>query len=159
MKIIYMHHAERNIGSGHNDKNLRQLEDITERGIKETEIVAERLKDEKITAIVSSPYLRCMHTGNIINKYHNLDIVEDPRFNEKRLEENWVDFLNRNMEAIDDIYNKYDDDSIIICITSGVNLSAFVCYFYNIKPTNYIPWCQANGISPVNFTKGKKMLD
>ena len=159
MKIIYMHHAERNIGPGHNDKDLRKLEDITERGIKEALIVADRLKNEKIKAIISSPYLRCMHTADIINKYHHLDIIEDPRFNEKRLEEDWVEFIKRNMEAIDDIYNKYDDDSIIICITSGINLSAFVCYFYNIKPTSYTPWCQANGISPVNFTKGKQMLD
>ncbi len=159
MKVIYMHHAERDIGPGHNDKDLRQLEDITERGIREAEIVAERLKDEKITAIISSPYLRCMHTGEIINKYHHLEIIEDARFNEKRLEEDWVDFMNRNMEAIDDIFHKYSDDSIIICITSGVNLTAFVSYFFEIPPKKDMTWCQANGISPVNFTKGKKMLD
>jgi len=159
MKIIYMHHAERNITKNHNDKDLRQLEDITERGIHEAEIVRDRLKDQKIDAIVSSPYLRCMHTAQIINEYHNLEIIEDNRFNEKRLDEEWKTFLERNMAAIDDIYHKFSDDSTIICVTSGVNLSAFVHYFYDIPPSNYAPWCQANGISPVNFSKGKKMLD
>ena len=45
MKVIYMHHAERdskkeNIGY----PELRMLEDITERGIKEAEIVADKLQ-------------------------------------------------------------------------------------------------------------------
>ncbi len=159
MKIIYMHHAERNIGKNHHDKELRQLEDITERGIKDAELVSDRLKDEKIDLIVSSPYLRCMHTAEIINKYHNVKIVEDSRFNEMETGEDKEHLLKRNMEAIDDIYKNNSDDSTIVCITSGVNLTAFVCYFYNIEPTNYTPWCQANGISPVNFTKGKQMLD
>lgn len=159
MKIIYMHHAERAIGENHSDPELRQLEDITEVGIKSAELLAERIKNQNITAIVTSPYLRCKHTAEIINKYHNVPIIEDERFNEMQWKEEWKDLLKRNMEAIDDIYNKYNDEDTIICVTSGVNLSAFICYFYNIEPTNDVPWCQGGDISPVNFTKGKKMLD
>lgn len=51
MKIIYMHHAERDIGSNHNDPKLRQLEDITEIGAQEAELLAKRLEKQKITAI------------------------------------------------------------------------------------------------------------
>ena len=45
MKVIYMHHAERdakkeNIGQ----PELRKMEDITERGIKEAELISEKLK-------------------------------------------------------------------------------------------------------------------
>lgn len=159
MKIIYMHHAERNIRENHNDSELRQLEDITERGIKEAELLAERLKNQNITAIVTSPYLRCRHTAEIINKYHNSPIVEDERFNEMNYGEEWKDLLRRNIESIDDIVKSYNDDDTIICITSGVNFSAFVCYFYNIEPTNDTPWSQAGDISPIIFTSGKKMLD
>lgn len=159
MKIIYMHHAERNIGENHNDSELRQLEDITERGIKEAELLAERLKNQNITAIVTSPYLRCRHTAEIINKYHNSPIVEDERFNEMNYGEEWKNLLKRNIEAIDDIVKSYNDDDTIICVTSGVNFSAFVCYFYNIEPTNDTPWSQAGDISPIIFTSGKKMLD
>ena len=158
MRIVYMHHAERKISEGHNDPNLRQLEDITERGIKIAELLSERLKDEKITAIVTSPYLRCKHTAEIMNKYQNVPIIEDARFNEMDDEE-WKDLLKRNMEAIDDIVNKYNDDDVILCITSGVNLSAFICYFYNIEPTNDVPWAQGADLSPVNFTIGKRSLN
>ena len=159
MKIIYTHHAERNIGENHNDPELKQLEDITELGVQEAEIIAKRLSKQNITAIVSSSYLRCMHTAEIINKYHNVPIVEDARFNEMKSGEDWKDLLKRNMEAIDHIVNKYNDDDTILCVTSGVNFSAFVCYFYNIEPTNDVPWSQAGTISPINFTTGKKMLD
>lgn len=159
MKVIYMHHAERDIGNSHNDINLRQLEDITERGIKEAKILSEKLKGQNITAIVTSPYLRCKHTAEIINEYHNVPIIEDERFNEMNFDEEWKGLLVRNMNAIDDIVNSYEDEDTIICITSGVNFSAFVCYFYGIKPSNDVPWSQAVAMSPINFYIGKKMLD
>ncbi len=155
MKIIYMHHAERDIGEKHFDPILRQEEDITELGIKCADLIAERTKSKKFTAIYTSPYLRCKHTAEIINKYHNVSIIEDKRFNEKEMDEPWEDLLKRNMEAIDDIVKKYDDDDLVVCLTSGVNISAFICYFYGIKPSNDVPWTQAADISPVVFTTNK----
>ncbi len=55
MQIIYVHHAERQITENHYNKELRQTEDITERGIEQAKILAERWKDKKIKAIVTSP--------------------------------------------------------------------------------------------------------
>lgn len=159
MRIIYMHHAERDIGPNHLDPILRQEEDITELGVKQADLLSQRMSKLNITAIVTSPYLRCKHTAEIINKNHNVPIIEDERFNEMQPNETWEHLLKRNMQAIDDIYNKYDDEATIICVTSGVNFTAFVCYFYDIEPTNDIPWSQGADISPINFTKGKKMLD
>lgn len=159
MKIIYMHHAERNRDQSNNDFNSRQLEDITELGVREAKILAERLKHQNISAIITSPYLRCRHTAEIINEYHGLPIVYDERFNEMYRYEEWKDLLTRNMQAIDDIVSSYDDDSTILCVTSGVNFSAFVCYFYGIEPSNDVPWSQAAAMSPIIFTIGKKMLD
>ena len=154
-----MHHAERNIGENHNNPKMRQLEDITEVGIQEAELLSKRLKNKNITAIVTSPYLRCKHTAEIINQYHNAPIIEEERFNEMNSGEEWENFLKRNMNAIDDIINSYKDEDTIICITSGVNFSSFICYFYNIEPNNNVPWSQAGDISPIIFTKGKKSLD
>lgn len=36
----------------------------------------------KIKAIIISTYKRCKHTAEIINKYLNVPIIEDSRFNE-----------------------------------------------------------------------------
>ncbi len=154
-----MHHAERNVNKKNLDSESRQLDDITKTGVDIAKLLAKRFKEKKISAIISSPYLRCMHTAKIINKYHKLSIVEDCRLNEKNMDEEWKDFLKRNMEAIDDVVNSYNDDDTIIFVTSGVNFSAFVCYFYNIDPTNDVPWSQASDISPITFTIGKRMLD
>ena len=107
MKIIYVHHAERNISSNHYDKNLRQLEDIIERGISEAKILSERLRNQNIATIVTSPYLRCKHTADIINEYHNISIIEDERLNEMNVGEEWKSLLTRNMNAIDDIVKAY----------------------------------------------------
>ena len=165
MRIIYVHHAERKIGESHHDPVLKQLEDITDNGIKEAELLALKFKSNKqnIKAIYTSPYLRCSHTAEILNKYLNAEIIEDERFNEMKKGEEWQQLLTRNMEAIDDIVDKYDNDDAIVCVTSGVNLSAFICYFYNIEATNNVPWSQAVNLSPINFVvtskKGKYDLD
>ena len=159
MKIIYMHHAERNITDNHNNPEYRQLEDITKNGIKEAELIAEKFKNSKITAIYTSPYLRCKHTAEIINKYLNVTIIEEERFNEMKRHEEWKDLLKRNMDAIDYIVNKHDEEDNIICVTSGVNFSAFVCYFYNLEPSNEIPWSQGVTCSPINFYVNNTKVD
>ena len=157
MNVIYMHHAERN--RTNTVSELKQFDDITEDGIKEASYIREKFKNRNIKAIITSPYLRCKHTAEIINEYHNAPIISDERFNELKKGEEWGSFLERNMNALNDIVNKYDDNDTIICITSGVNITAFMCYFYGVKPTNDIPWSQACNISPIIFTKGKAMLD
>lgn len=152
MKIIYMHHAERKINQELHNQNIKQRDDITDNGIKEALLIAEQVKKIKnIKAIYTSPYLRCRHTAEIINKFINVPIYEEERFNEKNSEELWQKFLEKNMEAINDIVVNYDDEDTIICVTSGVNFTAFVCYFYKIIPTNDTFWSQACSISPISF--------
>lgn len=147
MKIVYMHHAER-------DKN--EDDNITERGIRHISLFSEMAKDVKFDAIFSSVHLRCRRTADIVNQYHNLEIIEDERFNEKRKDEDFRSFLERNMEAIDDIVKAYSDDSLILCVTSGVNISAFICYAYNVSVSNDLDYIQACDISPVIFNIKKR---
>ena len=131
MRIIYMHHAERDIGPNHNDPILRQEEDITERGIKEVRVIAEQMQERTINnilhikAIVSSPYKRCIHTASIINEYLNVPIIEDPRFNEADSKEdmNIGTLWQRTIDGIQDIVDKYEDNDDILVVTSGVNLT------------------------------------
>ena len=66
MKLLYVHHADRDRSNKSVD---RQLQDITENGIKEANLLAEKLKELNIniTAIYTSPYLRCKHTAEIVD--------------------------------------------------------------------------------------------
>ncbi len=161
MKVIYIHHAERdskkeNIGY----PELRMLEDITERGIKEAEIVADKLQGRTdVKAIYTSPYLRCVHTSEIVNSNIDVPIIEDERLNEIQKGEKWKDFLERNIDILSELDKLYGKDDTIICMTSGVNLTAFICYFYNIQPTDNTIESQAFGISPINFVSNSSLLD
>jgi len=145
MKIVYMHHAERDINDNSVDKDLQ---DITEDGIKEATLLASKLPLINVTKIYSSIHKRCIHTANILNKDLGLEIKIDERFNEKIKEESWEEFINRNKEAIKDIISNGNSDDVVLCITSGVNISAFIAYFTgndNIKS-------QGLTMSPVLFS-------
>ena len=151
MKILYVHHADRD----RSNKNIeRNLQDITENGIKEANLLAEKLKELNIniSAIYTSPYLRCKHTAEIINKYHKTNIYEEPLFNEMNSSETWKEFSLRNMQGIDNIVKNHNSYDFVICVSSGVNLSAFIYYFNNINPTNDSPKIQALTTSPVLFS-------
>lgn len=150
MKIIYCHHAERAV-----DKNkLRsQEDDITDNGFKDAQLVAEMLSNQKIDAIYTSNFYRCRKTAQIINSEINAPIFEEERFNEVGSVEgeDWKDCLTRNIDALNDIMLKYNDDATILCVASGVNLSAFVCWNLNIKPTRELPFMGATNIAPIVF--------
>jgi len=49
---------------------------LTEKGIKQAHLLKERLKNEQIDYIFSSPLKRCIETARIINIYHNLPIFK-----------------------------------------------------------------------------------
>ena len=155
MKLLYVHHADRN----RTNKSIdRQLQDITENGIKEANLLAEKLNELNIniTAIYTSPYLRCKHTAEIINKYHNAPIYEEPQFNEMHSYETWKEFSIRNMQGIDNIIKKHNKNDFIICVSSGVNISPFIYYFNNIEPNDNSPKMQALTTSPILFSTDNK---
>ena len=165
MKIIYVHHALREKGNP-----PTQEDGIQPLGIKDAENTAELLKimseQSKSTfkAIYTSPYYRCVKTAEIINKHINLPIYEDPRLNEfkKVFEviegglsvsktETWIECQNRIREAIKDIVFKYDDNDTVICVTSGVNITAFIGLAYKIPASENLPFPWVPSCSPIGF--------
>lgn len=150
MKIIYCHHAERAVDAR---KSRSQDDDITDNGFKDAQLVAELLNNQKIDAIYTSNFYRCRKTAQIINSQIGAPIFEEDRFNEVGSVEgeDWKSCLTRNIEALNDIMLKYNDDATILCVTGGVNLSAFVCWNLNIKPTCDIPFMGATNIAPIMF--------
>ena len=155
MKIVYIHHAERD---RYNGNVPRQEQDITEDGEMEARLLSKKMSYLNPVAIYSSPYKRCLHTAEILRGDLNIPIIEDSRFNEYDVVETYPEFLKRNMKAIDDIINKHDEDDVVLCVTSGVNLSAFVCYFTGEKVNADSIKCQGLSISPVLFTTDGRVL-
>lgn len=133
MNIIYVHHAERK----RIDNKWSQSDDITDNGATQADLLGQALQEIKIEAIYRGEYLRYIRTADIINEYINAPVIVEPRFNEKDFvnQEDLTTFCKRNMDAIDEIVNKYrDTDANIICITSGVNLSAFIAHRLGTPP-------------------------
>lgn len=55
---------------------------LNEKGFKQAELLARRLKGEEIQAIYSSPLKRAMDTASIIAGYHNLEVKPEPSLKE-----------------------------------------------------------------------------
>ena len=165
MKIIYVHHALREKGNP-----PTQEDGIQPLGIKDAETTAELLKGmserskSSFRAIYTSPYFRCAKTAEIINKHINLPIYEELRFNEfnKVFEviqggksitqtETWTECQTRIREAIKDIVNQYDDNDAVICVTSGVNITAFIGLAYKIPASDNLPFPWVPSCSPIGF--------
>lgn len=149
MKIIYVHHALR-------DNHKSQEDDLKELGVKDAELVAELLKEAKekgfnITKIYSSPYKRCIRTSKIINKYLNVEIIEDSRFNEKDFTEKWIDTQNRIREALEEIVKSHKVNEVVICVTSGVNVASFISLAYKLPPSENAPFIGIPSCSPLIF--------
>ena len=158
MKIIYIHHALRQKGS----KNP-QDDGIKKIGKKDAKVVAKILKEAQsnnlnIKAIYSSPFNRCIKTSKIINKYIKLNIIEESRFNEFKSIENetWTDLQNRVREALYDIICKYKENESVVCVTSGVNVVAFISLVYKLEPSENTPFIGIPSCSPIIFEINKE---
>ncbi len=170
MKIFYIHHALRATGNPPSqDDGLQEL------GIADAEIVAKLFQQAKtngltIKAIYSSNYFRCKETSKIINEYINAPIIEDARLNEYvsvrqatkyGLPENdpsietWLDCQMRIINCIKDIVEKHEEKDVVICVTSGVNITPFISLAYQVQPSNDLPCPSVPSCSPIAFEINK----
>lgn len=151
MELVYVHHAMRKFSYPRS-----QEDDITTLGKKEAKIIAKLFsqdKKRKIRAIYTSPFKRCLKTANIINKKLNVPIIHESRLNEVGSVEceSWLDAQNRIRVELKDIVNKFNDDDCVICVTSGVNIIAFIQLALKIKPSENAPFIKVPSCSPMMF--------
>lgn len=142
MRIIYVHHAQRQMAG-----NAKQDDDLTPLGIKDAEIASQYIKamekkNIKVKEIITSPYLRCFHTAEIINKHLNVPIKTDPRLNEFFFasKETWIDVQSRIRDSIKDVVFSSQDDEAVIFVTSGINVAAFISLAYKLPPSDNAPF-------------------
>ena len=151
MKIIYLHHGNRKIGNPPS-----QNDDLTEIGYKDCNLVAELFDDriikDHIKAIYTSPYFRCRKTAEIINGPLQTKIIEDERLNEfDNKSETWTQLQTRVIACLDDIVEKYDENDIVICVTSGVNIAGFIIKAFNLQPSQDTPFLGLPNCCPIIF--------
>jgi len=124
---------------------------LTKDGVEDGKMVTKVLKNIRVHCCYSSPCKRSFETVKESAKVHNLDILTDERFRERKkgpngnefgmFQKRWNDFdyhedggesLNmvqkRNIEALLEILNNHKDENIIIG-THGTALSTILNYF------------------------------
>ena len=155
MKIVYTHHAQRDVSGGINQEN-----GLTEFGVQEATIIGEMLKTVPVKVIYIGEYVRYKLTAELINKYIQAPIVVDKRLNERNAEDKKAEnsFENRTHDFLNEIIKNHDNNDVIFCVTSGGNLDPFISYFYKGKIEGFIRM-QAIGVSPVNFEFDKEGND
>lgn len=163
--IYFVRHGETDLNKqkifqGHIDEPLNEV------GQNQAKMVAQKLKDEKFDYIFCSPFKRARGTADEINKFHNLEIVEDFRiaetnlgtmqgrsYNQENIDEYFANPKKFGGESFEDVYNrvksfldekkKFKGKNILIVSHSGVNL--FVNFYIknrDIKKdeVEYIPF-------------------
>ncbi len=75
-KIYLVRHAEA-MGNVEEFFQGRTDCEVSEKGKKQLELLAERFRDIQIEVIYSSPLKRTIDTAEAVNKYHDLPIIRD----------------------------------------------------------------------------------
>ena len=142
MKLILVRHGEtleneQGIIQGHLPGNL------SEKGIRQVEKLALRLKSEKLAAIYSSDLKRASDTAKIIAKYHpqtpvffvkelrerdhkrfsgmKADDVTEEEFESKS--EPWTDMQKRTKKILDRAYKKHPNSTVLFVGHGAINIA------------------------------------
>lgn len=160
MKIFYVHHANRKVKG-----KPTQSDSITSLGVQDAKNMAKvfaHIKNRRnIVAIYSSTFLRCQKTAEIINKKLKVELHLDPRLNEFKSagDESWSDCQRRILSLLKEIVFAHADNESVLCVTSGVNLTAFIDAAYNLPPSDDKPFPLVATCSPIGLEISKKNFE
>ncbi len=149
MTIVYfVRHAEPNY-KNHDD----QSRELSEKGLRDTKLVTEYLKDKDINIIMSSPYKRAIDTIKPFAESRGLSIQLLDDFRERKVGSVWIENFDafckrqwddfsykltdgetlsevqtRNIAALRNVLSKYKDKNIVIG-SHGTALSTIINFY------------------------------
>lgn len=146
--IYFVRHAEPNF-SNHKDSER----ELTEKGMRDRELVTTYLSDKSIDIVVSSPYKRAIDTVKHfadLNDY-KIEIVDD--FRERKADDGWIDDFStfsktqwndfnyklsegetlgevqeRNVNALSEVLSRYKNKNVVVG-SHGTALSTIINYY------------------------------
>lgn len=148
--IYFVRHCEPNFNN-HND----ELRELTEKGLKDSNLVTNFLKDKSIDIVLSSPYKRSFDTVKNFADTLGYSIEKVNDFRERKIDSVWIEDFeifcknqwtdfnfklkdgeslkevqNRNISALKEVLKKYNGKNIVIG-THGTALSTIINYYDN----------------------------
>lgn len=169
--IYFVRHAQPNY-ENHDDATR----ELTQKGLRDRELVTAYLNDKKIDVVLSSPYKRAVDTVRHFADSHNLPIEMIDDFRERKIDSVWIDDFDafcqqqwndfsyklsdgetllqvqtRNINALKTVLKKYKDKNIVIG-SHGTALSTIINYFDS--SFGYHDFCKIKSLMPwiVKFT-------
>ncbi len=95
--ILFIRHGESESNVKHVISHDPEIYPLTEKGVEQSKLVGNGLKNLNLDAIYSSPILRCRQTAQIIAEYVKCPLVYDERIRERF----FGNFNNRRVEPLD----------------------------------------------------------
>lgn len=146
--IYFVRHCKPD-GAVHDDRNRP----LTEEGMEDSKKVLEVLKDKNVDVFISSPYKRSYDSIKATADFYKKQIITDERLRERKagkdsnnhemFKKRWADLSfaeadgecigsvqKRNIEALNEILEKYENKTIVIG-THGTALSSIFNYYDN----------------------------
>lgn len=156
MEIFVTRHGQTDWNVAGRCQGLTDIE-LNETGIEQAKELADKLKEEKIDVIITSPLKRALRTAQIINENKNCPIIIDEGFIERNLGEyegkhftelpsnswNYIEnakfnnaesareIIKRVYVALDKVIEKYKGKNVLI-VTHGGTAIPINCYFNGI---------------------------
>ncbi len=182
-KIYLVRHAEA-LGNVREFFQGRTDCDVSERGEKQLECLAEHFKNIPIEAIYSSPLKRTLSTAAAVNKYHNLPIQKDEGLIEinggkpwadlpklypveyglwkNRMEDFYIEDGEKMTEVFDRMKSAMDriaaenEGKTIAVVSHGCALRNFLCYAMGkpISALKDVGWSDNTAVSLVEYESG-----
>lgn len=145
MKLYFARHGQTDANANMtNGQSIAELDEpLNEAGRAQAEELAQRLKNTKLDAVISSPLKRAYETAEIVNKYHNLRVITGDAWRERQAEayidanswhdlfdfdkniqiengESLDDFFTRVYKAIDQLKTDYNEKNVLVVSHGGV---------------------------------------
>jgi broad specificity phosphatase PhoE len=95
---------------------------LDEVGVQQAERVAERLKDEKIEMVFSSPLSRCLAVAEMVADLHGLEVMVDDRLRELDLGRWDGEMLDEIVKRDGEILKRWTRDPTSVTIPGGESL-------------------------------------
>lgn len=146
--IYFVRHAEP-VYTNHNDLERP----LTQKGIEDSKLVTNYLRDKNIDIVLSSPYIRAIDTIKEFADLYGHSIITVEAFRERKVDSDWIDDFtkftknqwnnfdyklsdgeslrevqNRNIDALMQVLRSYRDKNIVVG-SHGTALSTVIHYF------------------------------
>ena len=121
-KLIIVRHCKTYLNEENREQGITDLP-LSEEGIKQAQILALALKNEKVEVIYTSQFKRAIQTAEAINKFHNVPLLKEKILNEMSYGIFEGMTINEIKEKYAELFEEWHKDEFNFKFPEGESLS------------------------------------